>query len=76
MISDLYVKLRVEHVLCNALFCYSILLCTEYIFMSNIIKLCKNYLLHVKMNTSCDDQCYAWSAGFIFHWFYNAYKIL
>jgi hypothetical protein len=69
MKSDLYVKLRVEHVPYNALCCYSVLLCAEYIFMSTIIKLCKNNLPLVKMNSSCDDHCYAWSAGLIFHWF-------
>jgi hypothetical protein len=78
MISEPYVMMRVEHVLCNALFCYSVLLflCTEYIFMSTFIKLCKNYLVDVMVNSRCDDLCYAWSADFISYWFHNAYKIL
>jgi hypothetical protein len=78
MISKPYVMKRVEHVLCNAHFCYSVLLvlCTQFIFGSIFIKHCKTYLVGVKVNSQCDGLCYAWSTGFIFTWFHNAYKIL
>jgi hypothetical protein len=78
MISKSYVMKWVEHVLCNAHFCYSVMLdlCRQFTFVSISIKPCKTYLVGVKVNLQCDDLCYAWSIGFIFTWFHNAYKIL
>jgi hypothetical protein len=78
MISKSYVMMFVEHVLCNDHFCYSVMLdfCRQFTFLPISIKPYKTYSVGMEVNFQYDGLCYAWSSGYNFTWFHNAYKVL